>query len=338
MAAPVAPVIAPEVALVSLERVYHAIGLVVALVALMTLRDRSNPKHVTTGLFWSLFAATLLLDEPLQALVGVVVMQRLVGLAVVMMALVAGLGGIGHGRLTLSPLADRLRRAAALGNRLFAPALAISLVTIVCTLGLKGVSIAGVMLLDPQATLSGLALAALTALALACWLTRESPLVAVREARRLLDTIGWAALLPIMLAMLGGVFVAAGTGRSIETLTLLLAANHGRFLMVTLYCLGMAGFTLIMGNAFAAFPVMTAGIAVPILIGELGGRPAPIVALGMYAGYCGTLMTPMAANFNIVPAALLELKDRYGVIRAQAPTALILLGVNIVLMDWLAFR
>jgi uncharacterized membrane protein len=40
----------------------------------------------------------------------------------------------------------------------------------------------------------------------------------------------------------------------------------------------------------------------------------------------------MAANFNIVPAALLDLKDKYHVIRAQAPTALILLAVNIVLM------
>ena len=43
-------------------------------------------------------------------------------------------------------------------------------------------------------------------------------------------------------------------------------------------------------------------------------------------------MTPMAANFNIVPAALLELEDRNGVIRAQIPTARMLLAANIVLM------
>ena len=52
-------------------------------------------------------------------------------------------------------------------------------------------------------------------------------------------------------------------------------------------------------------------------------------AIGMLAGFCGTLMTPMAANFNIVPAALLELKDRNGVIKAQIGTALPLLAVNI---------
>ena len=47
---------------------------------------------------------------------------------------------------------------------------------------------------------------------------------------------------------------------------------------------------------------------------HFGGDPAVIGAVGMLAGFCGTLMTPMAANFNIVPAALLELKDRNGVI------------------------
>jgi uncharacterized membrane protein len=63
-----------------------------------------------------------------------------------------------------------------------------------------------------------------------------------------------------------------------------------------------------------------------------------VTAVGMLSGFCGTLMTPMAANYNIVPAALLELRDRYGVIRAQWPTALILLAANIVLMGAFAFR
>ena len=65
----------------------------------------------------------------------------------------------------------------------------------------------------------------------------------------------------------------------------------------------MALFTMIMGNAFAAFPVMTAAIGVPLLIQHFGGDPAVVGAIGMLAGFCGTLMTPMAANFNIVPAA-----------------------------------
>jgi uncharacterized membrane protein len=48
-------------------------------------------------------------------------------------------------------------------------------------------------------------------------------------------------------------------------------------------------------------------------------------------------MTPMAANFNLVPAALLELRDQYGVIKVQLATALPLLVVNILLIYLLAF-
>jgi len=107
---------------------------------------------------------------------------------------------------------------------------------------------------------------------------------------------------------------------------------------VIAYALGMALFTMIMGNAFAAFPVMTAAIGVPLLIRTYHGDPAVVCAIGMLAGFCGTLMTPMAANFNLVPAALLELKDKHGVIKRQVGTALPLLIVNIALIYWLAFR
>jgi uncharacterized membrane protein len=107
---------------------------------------------------------------------------------------------------------------------------------------------------------------------------------------------------------------------------------------VLLYAFGMVAFTMIMGNAFAAFPVMAAAIGVPILIHADGGKPAVIGAVGMLAGFCGTLMTPMAANFNVVPAALLELKNQYGVIKAQVPTALPLLLVNIVILYFAGFH
>ena len=50
------------------------------------------------------------------------------------------------------------------------------------------------------------------------------------------------------------------------------------------------------------------------------------------------LMTPMAANFNLVPAALLELKDQNAVIKAQIGTAVPLLVVNILFIYFFAFR
>ena len=103
------------------------------------------------------------------------------------------------------------------------------------------------------------------------------------------------------------------------------------------YTVGMALLTMIMGNAFAAFPVMTAGIGLPLVMTRFGGDVTIMAAVGMLSGFCGTLMTPMAANYNIVPAALLELKDRNGVIKAQIGTALPLLAVNILLIYVLAF-
>jgi uncharacterized membrane protein len=109
------------------------------------------------------------------------------------------------------------------------------------------------------------------------------------------------------------------------------------FAAVCAYCLGMALFTAVMGNAFAAFPVMTAAIGLPLIVQKFHGDVTIVAAIGMLSGFCGTLTTPMAANFNLVPAALLEL-PRYAVIRVQAPTGLMLLLVNILLMAILGFR
>ena len=110
------------------------------------------------------------------------------------------------------------------------------------------------------------------------------------------------------------------------------------FEAVVVYCVGMAVFTAVMGNAFAAFPVMTAAIGLPLIVHQFHGNPAIMAAIGMLSGFCGTLTTPMAANFNIVPAALLELPDRNGVIKAQLPTAGLLLIANTLLMYVLVFR
>jgi uncharacterized membrane protein len=98
----------------------------------------------------------------------------------------------------------------------------------------------------------------------------------------------------------------------------------------------MALLTMVMGNAFAAFPVIAIGIGLPVLVSQHHADPAPLAALGMLAGYCGTLLTPMAANFNIVPVALLGLRDQHAVIRAQAMTALPLFACNLVLLFMLA--
>jgi uncharacterized membrane protein len=187
-------------------------------------------------------------------------------------------------------------------------------------------------------TIIGLGVASLLALAVGLALLRpRSPAVPMHEGRRLLEHIGWAAILPQMLATLGLLFTASGVGKAVGRVTDHLVPKGSLIAAVALYCIGMAIFTIIMGNAFAAFPVMTAAVGWPLLVQQFGGTPAVVFAVGMLAGFCGTLCTPMAANFNLVPAALLEMKDQSGPIKAQIPTAIPLLGCNIVIMYIFAF-
>jgi uncharacterized membrane protein len=168
------------------------------------------------------------------------------------------------------------------------------------------------------------------------WL--KPPLLApLDEGRRLIDAVGWAAVLPLMLAALGLVLADTGVGRTIGTLVLTIIPEGTILPAVIAFGLGMALLTILTGNAFAAFPVMATAIGIPLLVLNYGGDPAVVGAIGMLAGFCGTLMTPMAANFNLVPAALLELKDQNGVIKAQIWTALPLLVVNILFIYFFAF-
>jgi uncharacterized membrane protein len=314
--------------IISIQYLYWLAGVILAITAFMTVTDRSNPKRWTTGLFWGLFAIAFLVGERLPPV--------WVGVGVIVMAVIAGFGGVGFGQH--ENLNDQARRESAgrLKNKLFIPALAIPLVTVVGAVLLKNVKFGEVYLLDPaNSTFVSLGIGSLVALGLACWLTRDTPVQAMRESRRLTEALGWALVLPQMLAMLGLVFNDAGVGKAVAHLATAYINLDFRLVAVMVYVLGMALFTIVMGNGFAAFPVMTGGIGVPVLVGMYGANPAVMAAIGMFSGYCGTLMTPMAANYNLIPAALLELPDKYAVIKAQIPTALAMLVANIVLLYFL---
>ena len=314
--------------IISIDYLYWLAGLVLAITALMTFADRDHPRRLSTGLFWALYALVFLIGDKLP--------PAIVGIGAVVMALIAGFGGVGHGKHGTLPEAERRASAKRLGNKLFIPALLIPVVTVIGTLLFKDVKVAGLALLDPKnVTFVSLGIGCLAALGVACWLTRDTVVQGVRESRRLTESLGWALVLPQMLAMLGLVFADAGVGKAVAHLTTAYINMDYKLVAVVVYCVGMALFTVIMGNGFAAFPVMTGGIGVPILVNMFHGNPAVMAAIGMFSGYCGTLMTPMAANFNIVPAALLELDDKNAVIRAQVPTALMILVANIALLYFL---
>ncbi|WP_374527573.1 DUF979 domain-containing protein [Novosphingobium sp.] len=311
--------------MIGLHQVYIVAGLTFAAFALLSARDASNPRRLANAAFWGLLAVSMLAGDRIGDFGNGLLVLALVG--------IAGFGGLGRGEVATDP-AERTAKAERYGNRLFLLAAVIPFAALGGTLGFK--LLPG--LVDPkQVTLVSLAMGVLLALGIGLVWLRPRPLAPLEEGRRLMDAVGWAAVLPQMLASLGAVFALAGVGQVVGDLATAVIPEGSRLGAVVAYGLGMAAFTMVMGNAFAAFPVMAAAIGLPLLVHQYHGDPAVIAAIGMLAGFCGTLMTPMAANFNVVPAALLDLADRNAVVKAQVPTALPLLVVNIALIWFLAF-
>ncbi|HMM66652.1 MAG TPA: DUF979 domain-containing protein [Dokdonella sp.] len=319
------------------EYLYWLVGALLIASAWLNLRER----HYAMAAFWLILSGPFVFGDIVLAAAqrSEALPSQLMGGGVVALGLLAARGGL---RMKADSPAEQERRdrsAALIGNRLFVPALAIPALTLLLFLAGRHLSLNGTPLLDPKAlTLTSLGLASMLALVGAVRVTRARPVQSILEGRRLLDSLGWAVLLPMILATLGGVFAATGVGETIAALTSAVIPVDSRLACLLAFAFGMVAFTVIMGNAFAAFPVMMAGIGLPLLILRHGADPAILGAIGMLTGYCGTLLTPMAANFNIVPAVLLELPDQYGVIRSQVPTALALMAVNVLLMILLVFR
>ncbi|HKN58962.1 MAG TPA: DUF979 domain-containing protein [Gemmatimonadaceae bacterium] len=317
--------------MITLEHIYWLSGLMMAGVAIVNARDTTNPRRFNNTVFWGVYAVTFLVGSYLPDLAN--------GFLVIAMVLVASIRGLGQGKIEGGTREEQDASALRWGNKLFIPALAIPIVTVLGTIVFKKILVNGSPVVDvKQVTVISLAVATIVALTIGMIMLRPPLLAPIREARRLLDAVGWAAVLPQMLAALGALFALAGVGNVVSGIAQRWLPLDRPFEVVTTYAIGMAAFTMIMGNAFAAFPVMTAGIGLPLIVQKFGGDPTIMAAIGMLSGFCGTLMTPMAANFNIVPTALLELPDENAVIKVQIPTALMLLGANILLMNFLVFR
>ena len=110
----------------SIHSLYYLVGGILAITALMSLRDRTNPKRHTSALFWGIYALVFL--------VGDVVPALWVGIGAIGMALIAGLGGVGAGRHEPRQAHQYAASAGRLGNALFLPALAIPVITVAGTI------------------------------------------------------------------------------------------------------------------------------------------------------------------------------------------------------------
>lgn len=319
-----------------LEAMYIVIGLIMMYNAYGIFKNQANTNRITTALFWFILGFIFIVPN-LNVLIGSptrVIDDRITGLAVIFLSVLSLLRKISQGKYEAYDEQESIARGKVIGTKIFIPA---------ALIGVLGFAFYGIQQLDfyPQALVVGdlgsLGLATIVATLVAFGVTKEKPVNALDQGRNLLDQVGPLSILPQILAALGSLFTAAGVGTYIAMQASNVIPDGNIFVAVVIYCVGMAGFTIIMGNAFAAFSVITVGIAIPFLIIP-GGNPAIIGALGMTAGFCGTLVTPMGANFNIVPTSILDMQDRkWGIIKYQLPIAVILLVLHIILMYTLAF-
>jgi len=317
--------------LISLNSFYILAGAFMMATALRVALDRGNPRRSTTALFWGLLGASFVFGSSLNPVI--------VGYGVLGMTVLAATGRVGASRERTTGREERLRSAERLRDRLFRPALLVPVTAIAGSLFFGRIHWHGISLVDSaNLSVTSVGIGAVLALLAGLRLTRAPALVAMGEGSRLLQAVGWALILPQALAALGGLFAQAGVGAVVAGLVEQALPTQHAWVAVAAYCVGMMLFTMCMGNALAAFAVVTGGIGVPLIVHAHGGNPAIMAAIGMLSGYCGTLLTPMAANFNLVPVMLLDLDDKNAVIRAQAPVAAALFSFNLLLMEFCVYR
>lgn len=284
--------------------------------AYKAFNDQTNQKRIGSGLFW--------LDLGLLFTLGKVLPTALSGLLVVFLGVITIFKQFEVGKFANFSTDSLMVSAKRYKNWVFFPVLCLAIVSMLLAKFI------------PDSSKVAIGLAAVIGTLFAWLIFKESAKATMAESDRMIQAMGTSGVLPQLLAALGVIFSLSGVGTVIANAIGGVVPEGSRFFGVVAYVLGMVLFTAIMGNAFAAFTVITAGIGIPFVIAQ-GANPAIAGALAMTAGYCGTLLTPMAANFNALPASLMEMKNPYGVIKEQAPMATLMIIVHIVLMYFWAF-
>ncbi len=295
------------------ELMYVLCGIVCILTGFRGLKNEKN--KITTFLFWNILAITFIF--------GKYIPYEYTGILLIVLGIITVTNKLTMGQFKNVSESLRMANSEKFRNLIFIPALAIG--------------IASFLLLQFKIpSVISIGGGSIIAIVLALIIFKPNVGDTVEDTTKLVMQVGAASLLPQLLAALGSIFTKAGVGDVISSLVSTIIPQGNIVLGVIVYVRAMAIFTMIMGNGFAAFSVITVGIGIPFVINQ-GANPTVVGALGMTAGFCGTLITPMAANFNIVPASILEMKDKYGVIKAQLPIALALIVVHILLILALAF-
>lgn len=295
-----------------MEVIYVACGLMSAYVGYRALADKKQKNKIGTAVFWLALAALLALGRWMSPVVA--------GILVVIMTIPPIIKRVSPGVNKVIPEEYKRKMADKLGLKVFIPALTMGMLALIIGIALPKLG-----------ALVGLGFGILVSAIIILIMSKDSPTVVPIEGKKLLEAVGPLSILPQLLASLGAIFAAAGVGDVISGMVSNIVPEGNVTVAIIVYAVAMALFTMIMGNAFAAFSVITIGIGIPFIL-QYGLDPNVVGMIGLTSGYCGTLMTPMAANFNIVPVAILEMEDKYAVIKKQIPLGLTLLVAQIIIM------
>ena len=296
-----------------LNVVWLIIGLITIYAGIKNLLDKENPSRVGTAVFWCSFGIVCGVGTWLPAKVS--------GALVLIMCLPPIFKKVKIGKVDNPTKEHTEQQFKKIGMKIFIPAFSVA----VCSLFFA--------LFSNMSSMVAITLGVVVAMILliAYDSKQNKPVVFLKDSERFLGITGPLSMLPQLLGCLGGVFTAAGVGDVVAQLVEKIVPKGNVNIGIIVYAIGMVLFTMIMGNAFAAITVMTVGIGAPFVL-AYGANPVVIGMLALTCGYCGTLLTPMAANFNILPVAILNMKDRWGVIKKQVLVAIIMLVFQICYM------
>ena len=298
---------------IGLNVVWVIIGLITIYAGIKNMLDKENPSRVGTAVFWCSFGIVCGFGTWLPAKVS--------GALVLIMCLPPIFKKVKIGKVDNPTKEHTEQQFKKIGMKIFIPAFSVA----VCSLFFA--------LFSNMSSMVAITLGVVVAMILliAYDSKQNKPVVFLKDSERFLGITGPLSMLPQLLGCLGGVFTAAGVGDVVAQLVEKIVPKGNVNIGIIVYAIGMVLFTMIMGNAFAAITVMTVGIGAPFVL-AYGANPVVIGMLALTCGYCGTLLTPMAANFNILPVAILNMKDRWGVIKKQVLVAIIMLVFQICYM------
>lgn len=300
-----------------LEVVYMIMGLLAIYTGVKNVRDKENSSRIPTAIFWIVLGVVIGFGRFINGMENGPVIT---GVLIFVMVIPAILQKVKAGKLD-KPTAEQSQRLLEKnGMKVFIPALSIGLSAIIFAT------------LTELGAIVGVAVGVIIGVVVLMLMSKENtPSVFLKDTERLLSTVGPLCILPMLLASLGAVFTKAGVGEVIASYVEKIIPSGNLTVGIIVYCLGMVFFTMIMGNAYAAITVMTVGIGGPFVL-ALGANPTVVGMLALTVGFCGTLLTPMAANFNIVPVSMLDMKNRFGVIKNQLFIAVFMIIFQIAYM------